>query len=92
MTISNGDPAQSAIARGWSDLLRQAGEALYGPRWQSPLAVDLGVSDRTVRMWLSGRMRPRPEILIALADLVVRRQAQLGTVAERLAAAIGAVP
>lgn len=34
-----------------ADLLREAGEALYGPRWQSDLARDLGKSDRTVRRW-----------------------------------------
>jgi transcriptional regulator with XRE-family HTH domain len=75
-----------------ADLLRQVGEALYGARWQSPLAADLGVSDRTVRMWLSGRMRPRLEILIALSDLVDRRQARLGEAAERLAEAIASIP
>ena len=34
--------------------LRIIGEALYGPRWQTPLADDLGVASRTVRAWLSG--------------------------------------
>ena len=38
-----------------SDLLRRAGEALYGERWQSPLSRDLGVTDRTVRNWAAGR-------------------------------------
>lgn len=31
-----------------------AGAALYGPRWQSALAADLGVTDRTMRRWLAG--------------------------------------
>ena len=34
-------------------LLRAAGEALYGSRWQSDLARDLGVSDRTMRRWVA---------------------------------------
>lgn len=34
--------------------LAKAGAALYGPRWQSELARSLGVSDRTMRRWLSG--------------------------------------
>lgn len=34
--------------------LAAAGEALYGPRWQSALAADLGVADRTLRRWLAG--------------------------------------
>ena len=38
--------------------LRQLGEALYGPRWQSDLARDLGVSDRTVRRWVGGQPSP----------------------------------
>lgn len=35
-------------------LLHSIGNALYGPRWQSELARDLGVSDRTVRRWSAG--------------------------------------
>jgi hypothetical protein len=35
-------------------LLREAGEALYGPRWQSDIARDLEVADRTVRRWIAG--------------------------------------
>ena len=35
------------------DLLRLVGEALYGERWQAPIAADLGVSDRAVRYWPS---------------------------------------
>lgn len=37
-----------------SRLLRDVGEALYGPRWQSDLARDLHVADRTMRRWLAG--------------------------------------
>ena len=39
-------------------LLRDAGEALYGPRWQTELSRDLGISDRTTRRWLAGDMPP----------------------------------
>ena len=43
------------------ELLIAAGEALYGDRWQTPLARDLGLTDgRRVRQWLSGE-RPIPE-------------------------------
>lgn len=34
-------------------LLVQAGEALYGPRWQTDMANALGVSDRTMRRWVA---------------------------------------
>ena len=37
-----------------SDHLRAVGEALYGSPWQTNLAHDLGVSDRTVRRWARG--------------------------------------
>jgi ribosomal protein S4 len=36
------------------ETLRRVGEALYGERWQTALASDLGVADRTMRRWLSG--------------------------------------
>jgi hypothetical protein len=35
------------------EMLRQAGEALYGERWQSELSRAIGVSDRTMRRWIS---------------------------------------
>ena len=35
-------------------LLIECGEALYGPRWQSEMARDLGVNKRTIGRWLSG--------------------------------------
>lgn len=38
-----------------SDILRLAGEALYGERWQTPLSRDLSVTDRTMRNWAAGR-------------------------------------
>ena len=36
-----------------SRLLVEAGEALYGSRWQSDMSRALGVSDRTVRRWVA---------------------------------------
>jgi hypothetical protein len=41
--------------------LKRAGEILYGPQWQTPLAQRLRVDDRTVRRWLAGdRAIPGP--------------------------------
>lgn len=41
-------------------LLIKIGRALYGERWQTDLARDLGLSDgRRIRQWLSGD-RPIP--------------------------------
>ncbi|MFO1185820.1 MAG: hypothetical protein U1E56_13715 [Bauldia sp.] len=35
-------------------LLTRVGEALFGARWQSALAAELGVADRTMRRWAAG--------------------------------------
>lgn len=35
------------------NLLQRAGETLYGPRWQSELAREIDVSDRTMRRWVA---------------------------------------
>lgn len=34
-----------------TERLKQAGEMLYGARWRSDMARELGRSDRTVRRW-----------------------------------------
>ena len=39
------------------DILVRVGTTLHGRRWQSKLAHDLGVSDRTLRRWLSDSHR-----------------------------------
>src|SRR5271155_4502386 len=36
------------------DQLAAAGRTLYGERWQTSLATDLNVVDRTMRRWLAG--------------------------------------
>lgn len=55
------------------DLLRLVGEALYGERWQAPIAVDLGVSDRAVRYWLS-RTSPCPDDTGSrLLEIIIRK-------------------
>lgn len=65
-----------------ADLLRRVGEALYGPSWQSALARDLGVNDRTMRRWAvdGAPERIAPELL-ALAK---ERGAELAAVAAEL--------
>ncbi len=59
------------------ELLRLVGEALYGERWQAPIAGDLGVSDRAVRYWISAA-NPCPEDLgPRLLAIVVRKRDSL---------------
>lgn len=50
-------PAQSGMT---PDKMARIGRALYGERWQTSLAVDLGVADRTMRRWLA-RESPIPD-------------------------------
>jgi hypothetical protein len=52
--------------------LAACGEALYGPRWQTELALLLRIDSRRVRAWLQGeRTVPdgiRRELVAALRD------------------------
>ncbi|MEP3245087.1 MAG: transcriptional regulator [Sneathiella sp.] len=36
------------------DILEKAGQALYGPEWQSKLARALDINVRSVRRWVTG--------------------------------------
>lgn len=70
-----------------SKLLRDAGEALYGPRWQSDLARDLNVSDRTMRRWLSGADDLPPGVAMDLWRISYERSVLLDDLLDRLKAA-----
>lgn len=59
------------------DKLSKAGSALYGSRWQSEMARELGVSDRTVRRWVSGDSPVPDTAYDALRRLVAERVALL---------------
>ena len=54
-------------------LLRKAGEALYGPHWQTFLARDLGVAPRTMRRWAAGTQPPKA-VAGSIRDLLQRRR------------------
>ena len=67
-------------------LLIETGQALYGQQWQTALARDLGVSDRTMRRWVA-EARSLPEGVRAdLRRLCVERGAQLRELSTRLRA------
>lgn len=70
-----------------SRLLVECGEALYGPQWQSALARDLGVADRTVRRWVAGASPVPAGLYLDLLRLVQERGAVLDDLAARLPAA-----
>lgn len=65
-------------------LLKDAGEALYGPHWQSELARNLGVSDRTVRRWVAGATDTPSGVAVDLLRLCTERAAEIDEVIERL--------
>lgn len=67
-----------------SRLLVESGEALYGPLWQSALARDLDVSDRTVRRWVAGTSPVPAGLYIDLLRLTQERAAALDALAGRL--------
>jgi len=58
--------------------LAAAGHALYGGRWQTPLAHDLGVADRTVRRWLSGKTPIPADVENRLRGVLVTRLKEIG--------------
>jgi hypothetical protein len=54
------------------ELLSDAGIALYGANWQSPLARDLGVDGRMMRFWVAGT-RPVPDAIpLKLPGILMR--------------------
>jgi transposase-like protein len=69
-----------------SRLLVEAGEALYGHQWQSALARDLGVADRTVRRWVAGTSEVPAGLYVDLLRLTQERAAQLDALGPRLRA------
>ncbi len=71
-------------------LLRETGEALYGPRWQSDLSRDLAVSDRTMRRWAAGTDDLPLGVAADLLSLCDQRLHTLSGLRARLAAAADA--
>lgn len=67
-----------------SRLLVECGEALYGPQWQSALARDVGVSDRTVRRWAAGTNDVPAGLYLDLLRLTQERSTLLDGLAPRL--------
>lgn len=65
------------------DLLIEVATALYGAQWQTPLAHDLDVADRTVRRWVAGQTIP-PGVRDDLKRLVAERRDELAHIAKRL--------
>jgi len=65
-------------------LLRETGESLYGARWQSELARDLAINDRTMRRWLAGANGVPEQVREELRVLAQARRKALDQVIARL--------
>jgi hypothetical protein len=65
-------------------LLADVGEALYGPRWQTDLARDLEVSDRTMRRWAAEGGEVPAGVYVDLLRLTTERAARLDELSEML--------
>lgn len=70
-------------------LLQGVGRSLHGERWQSPLARDLGVSDRTMRYWAAGKYEPPDNVWRELLELVWDRRDLLIDITAALYTRIG---
>lgn len=70
-----------------SRLLHEIGGALWGPRWQSEMAREMAVADRTVRRWAAGATPVPAGVWVDLMRLSQERAAALAALTRRLAAA-----
>ncbi len=60
------------------DQLAAFGRSLYGERWQTALATDLSVADRTMRRWLSGDTPIADSVEGELRELLLKRLGRMG--------------
>ena len=69
------------------ELLTECGQVLYGQQWQSALARDLGVGDRTIRRWVAGQFPVPVGVRADLVTMLKERGVMLDALAERLSSA-----
>ncbi len=65
-------------------LLREAGEALFGPRWQSEMARALDISNRTMRRWDEGLYPVPPAAWADIRALLRDRRMAMAVVRRKL--------
>lgn len=74
------------------EMLRQAGEALYGERWQSELSRAIGVSDRTMRRWISAPYEIPGGIWYDIQQLLLQRGVAIEKLGNEILRAIPDAP
>lgn len=70
------------------DVLARVGRALYGDQWQTPLARDLNMNERSVRYMAAGDRGISPGIVRDLVTIIEARGAELGALAKDLKRAL----
>lgn len=64
--------------------LEEVGRALFGDQWQTPLARELEVADRTLRRWIAGDREPPAGLPGDLARICRAHAEKLQRLAARL--------
>ena len=60
-----------------TELLAAAGVAMFGGQWKAGLGRILGVTDRTINRWLSGKVEPRPGVFVDLLKVLQERRDEI---------------
>lgn len=76
---------------GGPDLLKLVGEILYGERWQTPLARDLGVTDRTVRNWCAEKHDCPHDLAERLLPILLERSERVLAVITTIERKLGGI-
>lgn len=58
------------------DELQRLGRVVWGNQWQTPLARELGISDRTVRRWRAGTRTPSEADWLKIQEWFVARRVE----------------
>lgn len=66
------------------EMLRYAGRRLYGDRWRSAIAADLGVTARTIRRWSSSSDACPTDIGDRLIEVMDRKRKMMADAQEEL--------
>ena len=50
---------------------------MFGGQWKAGLGRILGVTDRTINRWLSGKVEPRPGVFVDLLKVLQERRGEI---------------
>ncbi|TKI02392.1 hypothetical protein [Martelella alba] len=59
------------------DKLMRAAFVVYGKNWQSPISRDLGISDRTIRNFISGKSRTPEDMSNRLLQALEQKKSEI---------------